>query len=330
VEKWMEPHDLKVSQIEEPKVSEGTICVDVKASGCNFFDILLVQGKYQLKPSFPFTPGSEFSGIVSAVGTGTSFKVGDKVFGIMPFGSFAEKIVVGTTHVWPLAKGMSFEEGAAFGMIYPTSYAGLVFRGNLQKGEFLLVHAAAGGVGSAAVQIGRALGATVIATVGSTSKVEIAKKIGAHHVIDLSKQDMVSAVKSLTNGKGADVIYDPVGGDVFDKSIKCAAWNGRIVVVGFAGGTIPTLKVNLVLLKNIAVTGLHWGAYAIHEPHKINEVNDALIELYSKGLVKPVLYPKVFSLEQLPDALALIGSRNTYGKLLISMDPKVAEPRSKL
>jgi len=213
---------------------------------------------------------------------------------------------------------MSFIDGAAFSTTYPTSYGGLVYRANLQPNETLLVHAAAGGVGTAAVQIGRALGAKVIATVGSTEKVEIAKKAGAHHVIDLSKQDLVASVKALTDGKGADVIYDPVGGEVFDKSTSCIAWNGRIVVVGFASGTIPSVKTNRVLLKNMSIVGLAWGAHALHEPDKMVQAMDALLAMYARGQLRPLIYPKIFKLRELPEALKLLGSRKSYGKIVIS------------
>jgi NADPH2:quinone reductase len=212
---------------------------------------------------------------------------------------------------------MSFAAGAAFPIIYPTSYAGLVFRANLRPGEDLLVHAAAGGVGIAAVQIGAALGARVIATAGSAEKLEIARQNGADEVIDYRSEDFVERVMELTGGKGADVIYDSVGGDVFDRSLKCIAWNGRLLVIGFASGRIPEVKANRILLKNIAVTGLHWGAHVAKEPARIPETFAALFDLYASGKIEPVIY-KTYGLDEVPVALHDLASRKTYGKVIVA------------
>ena len=206
---------------------------------------------------------------------------------------------------------------AGFPIVYPTSYAGLVHRTALQPGETLLVHAAAGGVGIAAVQIGKLLGARVIATAGGPEKLEVARQAGADQVIDYQRAGWVEAVKEATEGRGADVIYDPVGGDIFDGSLKCIAWNGRLLSVGFAGGRIPEVKVNRILLKNIAVVGLHWGAYAGHEPERVQETFDALARLYEAGKIAPVVY-RTYPLEALPEALEALGSRRTYGKVIIT------------
>ena len=219
--------------------------------------------------------------------------------------------------VYPLPDEMSFEEGAALPIIYPTSYAGLVFRANLQAGENLLVHAAAGGVGIAAVQIGKALGARVIATAGGADKCAVAAREGADETIDYRAEDFVPRVMELTDGQGADVIYDSVGGEIFDKSLKCIAWNGRLLVIGFASGTIPSVKANRILLKNIAVTGLHWGAHAAKEPARIGETFDALFALYREKKIRPVVFD-TFPLEKLPDALEALGSRRTYGKVIVT------------
>jgi len=324
VDHWQEPNDLKVTETAEPVLSAGSLLVGIKVAGSNFFDILLVQGKYQAKPPFPFIPGSEFSGDVLEVGEGVQgFKKGDKVFGSVPHGAYAERIVIDASMVHHFPKGMSYAEAAGFGMVYPTSYAGLVFRGNLRPKETLLVLAAAGGVGIAAVQIGRALGATVIAAVGSTPKVEIARKAGAQHVIDLSKEDLVSSVKRITGGKGADVVYDPVGGELFDKCTSCTAWNGRILVVGFASGTIPSLKVNRTLLKSISVVGVFWGGLTLNEPHLVPETFNALYELYARGQIKPIIFPEVFDLANVPKALGVLGSRKSYGKIVVRVDSRL-------
>jgi NADPH2:quinone reductase len=212
---------------------------------------------------------------------------------------------------------MSFAEGAAFPIIYPTSYAGLVFRAALQPGEDLLVHAAAGGVGLAAVQIGKALGARVIATAGGPEKLEIARREGADHVIDYLEEDFVARVMEITGGKGADVIYDSVGGDVFDRSMKCIAWNGRLLVIGFASGVIPSVQANRILLKNIAVTGLHWGAHVAKDPAKIPRTFAALFELQRAGRIRPVIFAS-YPLEEVPAALEALAGRRTWGKVVVA------------
>ena len=318
VDHFMEPSELRVSEIPEPEAGPGALQIEVRAAGCNFFDTLIVQGKYQVKPDFPFTPGGEIAGVVKALGAGVEgFAVGDRVLAGTQIGGFAETAVVPAADVHRMPDEMSFEEGAAIPIIYPTSYAALIFRANLQAGETLLVHAAAGGVGSAALQIGKALGARVIATVGGAEKAEIARELGADEVIDYRVGDFVARVNEITGGSGADVIYDPVGGDVFDRSLKCIAWNGRLLVIGFASGTIPSVKANRILLKNIAVTGLHWGAHASRDPEKIPRTFEALFQLYERSEIKPVIY-KTYSLEELPVALGALGSRKTYGKVIVT------------
>jgi NADPH:quinone reductase len=318
VDRWMEPSELAVREVPEPQLAPGTLRVEIRAAGCNFFDILMVQGKYQVKPPFPFVPGAEVGGIVRAVGEGVKgFSKGDRVLASAGIGGFAEIAVVPATSAWAMPENMSFAEGAAFPIIYPTSYAGLVFRARLEAGETLLVHAAAGGVGIAAVQIGKALGARVIATAGGPEKLEVAREAGADELIDYSKEDFVERVKQLTGGKGADVIYDSVGGDTFDQSLKCIAWNGRLLVIGFAGGRIPEVKANRILLKQISIVGLHWGAHVQNEPARIPETFRALFDLYRKGKIKPVIF-KTYSLEEVPVALEALGSRKTWGKVIVA------------
>lgn len=318
VHRFMEPSELVVSEAPEPEVQPGTVAVEVRAAGCNFFDILMVKGQYQVKPPFPFIPGAEIGGVVREVGEGVeNFAVGDRVFASSGLGGFGEVAVAPATATYHLPKGMSFEEGAALPVIYPTSYAGLVFRADLQAGEDLLVHAAAGGVGIAAVQIGKALGARVIATAGGTEKLDVARRNGADDCIDYGKEDFVERVMELTDGKGADVIYDSVGGDVFDRSLKCIAWNGRLLVIGFASGRIPEVKVNRILLKNIAITGLHWGAHVTKDPEKIPRTFDALFELYAAGKIKPEIY-KTYGLDEVAVALHDLASRKTYGKVIVA------------
>lgn len=318
VDRWMDPHELRVSECEEPPVGPGALGVEVRAAGCNFFDILLVRGQYQMKPPFPFIPGGELAGVVREVGAGVEgFQPGDRVLAAVPLGAFASLASVPAAAAWRLPAGMSFEEGAAFPIVYPTSYAGLVLRAGLRSDETLLVHAAAGGVGIAAVQIGKALGARVIGTAGGTDKLEVARRAGADLAIDYRKEDFVERVREATQGRGADVIYDPVGGDVFDRSLRCIAWSGRLLVIGFASGRIPEIRANRVLLKNVAIVGLHWGAYATHEPSRVPEVFEALFRLFESGQVRPEIFER-YPLEELPAALEALGSRRSYGKLVVT------------
>ena len=318
VDRLMEPRDLRVAEIPPPSLRPGALEIEVRAAGCNFFDILMVQGKYQVKPAFPFVPGAEIAGVVRAVGENvTGFAKGDRVLASAGLGGFAEIAVVPAAGAYRMPEAMSFAEGAALPIIYPTSYAALVFRAHLVAGETLLVHAAAGGVGIAAVQIGKALGARVIATAGGAEKLEIARANGADETIDYTKEDFAQRVKELTGGRGADVIYDSVGGDTFDQSLKCIAWNGRLLVIGFAGGRIPEVKANRILLKNISIVGLHWGAHVQHEPARIPETFQALFELYRAGKIRPVIF-KSYPLEEVSVALEALGSRKTWGKLIIA------------
>ncbi len=317
VDRWMTPDELRVRDAPEPELVPGSLCIDVAAAGCNFYDTLMCQGKYQVKPPFPFVPGGEVAGRVRAVAEGVEgFSVGDRVCASTWTGGFAERAVVSASSVWPIPPAMSFAEGAALPVVYPTSYAALVFRAGLSEGETLLVHAAAGGVGLAAVQIGRALGARVIATAGGADKLEVAREAGAEVLIDYREEDFVERVQEATGGRGADVIYDSVGGDVFDRSLRCIAWNGRLLVIGFAGGTIPSLAVNRVLLKNISVVGLHWSAYEQNEPERIPETFEALFRLYEEGGIRPRIQREL-PLEQVAEALTELGARRTVGKLVL-------------
>ena len=317
VDRWMEPAELGVSELPDPAVGPGQLGVEVRAAGCNFFDILLVQGRYQVKPPFPFVPGGEIAGVVREVGSGvTGFAAGDRVLAGVPIGGYAERASIPAALAHPMPESMSFEEGAAFPIVYPTSYAGLVYRAGLRPGETLLVHAAAGGVGLAAVQIGKALGARVIATAGGHDKLHVAHEAGADILIDYTDEDFVERVKEFTHGRGADVIYDSVGGDVFDRSLKCIAWNGRLLVIGFASGKIPSVAANRILLKNISVVGLHWGAYARYEPARVPETFAALFRLYEEKKIRPVIFDR-YPLERASDALAALGGRKSYGKVVL-------------
>jgi len=318
VDRFQEPEELTLREAPEPALRPGTLQVEVKAAGCNFFDILMCRGTYQVKPPFPFVPGAEVAGVVAAVGEGVKgFVAGDRVFASSGLGGFAERAVVPAGGSWRLPDAMSFAEGAALPIVYPTSYAALVFRAALRPGETLLVHAAAGGVGSSAVQIGKALGARVLATAGGEEKLAVAKRSGADVVIDYRGEDFAARVLQETGGRGADVIYDPVGGEVFERSLKCIAWNGRLLVIGFAGGEIPSVKLNRILLKNISLVGLHWGAYAKFEPERIPETMRALLALYEKGAIRPEIY-RSYPLAEAGKALVALGSRHTWGKVVLT------------
>ena len=255
--------------------------------------------------------------MVSAVGTGvTGFAVGDRVLSRCALGGFAERVAAPAATTWRMPDALSFEAGAAMGTVYPTSYAALVWRAPVASGETLLVHAAAGGVGLAAVQIGKALGARVIATAGGAEKLEIARRAGADVLVDYREQDFVEIVMHETEGRGADVIYDSVGGETTDRSLKCIAWNGRLLVIGFAGGEIPAVKLNRVLLKNIALVGLHWSAYPEREPERIDECMQGLFELAARHSIQPLVSSR-HPLEAAGAALAALASRRTVGKVVL-------------
>ena len=311
------PPALEVEELENLSVGLGEVAIDVKAIGCNFFDILITQGKYQVRPELPFAPGAEVAGVVTDVGKDVNrFSRGDRVSALLTYGGYASTVAAPADRVFPIPSDMSFEDAAAAGLVYQTSHVALAHRANLRAGETLLVHAAAGGVGLAAVQIGAALGARVIGTAGTKEKLEIVAENGAEFVVNYREGDWVSRVKDLTDGRGADVIYDPVGGDTFDASTKCIAFEGRILIVGFASGRIPTVAMNRVLLKNFSLVGIHWGLYFDENPEVLRESQVALSRLYAEGKIKPVV-SRTFPLKDAKSALAALGSRKTTGKIVL-------------
>ena len=308
---------LSLEESEEPSLKAGEVIVEVEAAAMNFFDILLCRGEYQEKPDLPFTPGAEVSGTISEVGDDVDLEPSRRVIATppLPQGGFAERVAVPAAVVYPIPEEMPATDAAAMHIVYQTAFFALHRRAALQEGETVLVHAGAGGVGSAAIQLARAAGARVLATAGGKEKVEICQDLGAEVAIDYKEEDFIQAVKEATDGRGANVVFDPVGGDVFDGSRRCVAFEGRIVVIGFAGGRIPEAPANHLLVKNYSVLGLHWGLYGKMMPHLIRETHEELVQLYERGALKPLIY-KEFPFEEVPDALELLGSRGTYGKLV--------------
>ncbi|UJL45526.1 NADPH:quinone oxidoreductase family protein [Virgibacillus sp. NKC19-16] len=313
-----DPRDvLELQETPRPSIEAGNVLIEVEASSLNFFDILLCQGKYQEKPSIPFTPGSEVCGIIRETGEGSQLKEGQRVIATpgLPEGGLSEWVSVPEHSVYVISDSMSASEAAGMFITYQTSYYALYYRSNLQKGEVLLVHAGAGGVGSAAIQLGKAKGAKVIATAGGPEKVQICKDLGADIAIDYKSQDFVDIVKKETGGRGADVIYDPVGADVFDRSRKCIAFDGRILVIGFAGGRIPDAPVNHALIKNYSIVGVHWGLFAKKKPEEVREIHHDLMRLYEEKAILPLVYQE-YDFKDVPSALEVLGDRKTYGKLI--------------
>ncbi|KPY34370.1 Oxidoreductase zinc-binding protein [Pseudomonas syringae pv. primulae] len=310
---------LVLEDIPAPDVKKNEILLDVRAAGVNFPDTLIIEGKYQFKPPFPFSPGGEAAGVISAVGEKvTHLKTGDRVMALTGWGSFAEQVAVPNYNVLPIPASMDFTIAAAFSMTYGTSMHALKQRANLQPGETLLVLGASGGVGLAAVEIGKALGARVIAAASSAEKLEVARNAGADELINYTDTSLKDEIKRLTNGNGADVIYDPVGGDLFDQAIRAIAWNGRLLVVGFASGRIPELPVNLALLKGASVVGVFWGSFAQRQPQDNAENFKQLFAWFEEGKLKP-LVSQVYPLERAGEAIDALGGRRAVGKVVVSL-----------
>lgn len=316
---WCEPDQMSFEEIPTPEPGAGEIRIKNKAAALNFYDILLIQGKYQVKPPRPFTPGSEVAGLVDAVGEGvTEFQPGDRVQAMATGGAFAEYSLAPAAKTFRIPDLMSFEEAAAMIVIYQTSYLALIGRTTVKPGEWLLVHAAAGGVGLSAMQIGKALGARIIATAGSQEKLQFCLSQGAEHAFNYKDGGWVDQVKQATGGRGADIIYDPVGGEVFELSTKCIAPEGRLLVIGFAGGTIPSIAANRILLKNMSVIGAYWGGYLEHHPQYMAETEAALFKMYEAGQIKPVV-SETFDLKDAVTALNALATRKTYAKVVLTM-----------
>ena len=312
---------MKLEDCPEPNVRPGDVRLRVHAASLNFPDVLLCRGEYQVKPPLPFTPGAEVAGVIEAVGDGVGgVSVGDRVLAIPNFGGggFAESTTASAGGVFRIPESMPFGAAAALHVVYQTGHLALHRRAHIQPGETLLVHAGAGGVGSAAIQLGLAAGARVIATAGGPEKVDVLRRLGVHLALDYREHDFVDAVKEFTDGRGADVIYDPVGGDTYDRSTKCIAFEGRILIIGFTGGRFADARTNHVLIKNYAVVGVHWGLYNVMNPALVQETHAELVRLFEAGMIDPLISERV-SLDEVPAALARLGSRGTYGKVICEL-----------
>ena len=308
---------LAWTELPTPTPGAGEVLVEIHAASLNFPDLLMVQNKYQIKPPLPFVPGAEWAGTVQAVGEGvTHLRPGQSVACLSGTGGFATHVVAPAARCMPLPDGFPAVDGAAFIMTYATSHHALMDRAALRSGETVLVLGAAGGVGSAAIQIAKAAGARVIAAASSEEKCEMCRKIGADAVIDYSHQDLREAVKALSDGKGPDVVYDPVGGDLAEPAFRSIAWRGRYLVVGFAAGPIPALPLNLPLLKGASIVGVFWGEFAKREPKANAAMMGELAQWYGQGRIKPVI-DRTMPTSQLPAAFARMASRSVMGKLVL-------------
>jgi NADPH2:quinone reductase len=314
-----EPEDvLELAEVARPAVGAGQLLVRVLAAAANFPDVLMCRGTYQVRPPLPFCPGVELCGEVTEVGADvTGFAPGDRVIGgtVLPYGAFAEYAVMDAAIAMPAPEGLDDAEAAPFHLTYQTGWFGLHRRARLRAGETLLVHAAAGGVGSGAIQLGKAAGARVIGVTGGPEKAAVAQKLGADVVVDRHREDFVAVVKDVTGGRGADVVYDSVGGEAFRRSTKCIAFEGRIVVVGFASGDIPQAALNHALVKNYSILGLHWGLYERLDPGAVRDCHAELTRLVAAGMIRPLVSERL-TLADVPDGLRRLGAGTTTGRLV--------------
>ena len=312
------PDSLALEELPSPTAGAGEVVVSVKAASLNFPDVLIIQNKYQFKPPLPFSPGSEMSGLIKEVGEGVrGFKPGDRVIAFTTYGAFAEAVKVEAARLVAIPEGMDFESAAAFLLTYGTSDHALRDRGALKSGETLLVLGAAGGVGLAAIEIGKALGARVIACASSADKLDVCKRHGADAGIDYASEDMRERIKDLTSGRGVDVVYDAVGGPYTEPALRAVAWRGRLLVVGFAAGEIPKIPLNLPLLKGSSIVGVFWGDFARREPQQLAGSIGQLGKWFGEGKLKPHV-SQTFPLAQAADALKLMAARKVTGKVVLT------------
>ena len=315
---WGQPGDLVVEDRESPSPGPSEVLIEVAAAGVNFADILMVAGKYQEKPAFPFSPGLEIAGRIAALGEGVvGFTLGQRVLALTGHGGFAEAAVAKATDTFVLPDGLDWVTAAGLAITYATAHGALVWRADLQADETLLVHGAAGGVGLAAVEVGKALGAQVIATAGGPEKLAVARRFGADETIDYRSEDIRQRVKDMTDGRGVDVVFDPVGGSVFDASLRCVAWGARLIVIGFAGGEVPKIPANILLVKNIAAIGFYWGSYRRHAPEMVKEQFAELFAWCEAGKITPHVSHRL-DLAEAAEALTLLSDRRSTGKVVLT------------
>ncbi|HUU72243.1 MAG TPA: NADPH:quinone oxidoreductase family protein [Burkholderiales bacterium] len=312
------PEKLVVEDVPSPAAGAGQVVLSVKACGVNFPDTLIIQGKYQFKPEMPFSPGGEVAGVVKEVGAGvTALKPGDRVIAFNTWGGFAEEMVVEADRTIPMPDAMDFVPAAGFVLTYGTSYHALKDRAQLRPGETLLVLGASGGVGIAAIQLGKMMGARVIAAASTEQKLQVCKDNGADELINYGQQDLRARVKEITSGKGVDVVYDPVGGSYSELALRDMAWNGRFLVVGFAAGDIPKVPLNLALLKGCAIVGVFWGSFTRKEPEANQRNNEELMQFFAEGKVKPHIHA-TYPLEQAAQALNDVMYKRVSGKVVLT------------
>ncbi len=314
---WGLPETLVVEDLPERSAAAGEVMIDVMAAGVNFPDVLIIQNKYQFKPELPFTPGNELAGVVRAVGAGVEhLKVGDRVFAFVPQGAFAQQASVPASTVLKMSDDMDFDTAAALTLTYGTSHHAVVDRAQLKAGETMLVLGAAGGVGLAAIEIGKAIGARVIAAASTDEKLAICRQHGADEFINYSTEDLREGIKRITGGKGPDVVYDPVGGAYTEPAFRSIAWRGRYLVIGFANGEIPKLPLNLPLLKGASVVGVFWGDFARREPAHHAAAMNELMQWHREGRIRPHI-SATYALADVPQALNDMASRKVTGKIVI-------------
>jgi NADPH2:quinone reductase len=314
------PAALRLEEVPEPRPGPGQVRIRVRACGVNFADSLITRGQYQTQPQPPFSPGFEVSGEVLELGAGVGgIAIGDRVIAMTPHGGYAEQVVADANRCVAIPAAMSWQHGAAFPVVFGTSHVALWHRARLRAGETLVVHGASGGVGLTAVAIGKKLGATVIATANGTDKLKVASAHGADHLIDTGTEDVRARIKVLTGGRGADVVYDPVGGELFNASLRSIAFEGRILVIGFAGGSVPQIPANHLLVKNVDVIGVNWPAYAALNPRVMTESFETLMRWYQAGAIRPHVSAS-YPLQQAVEALDQVVARKSTGKVVITTD----------
>ena len=313
------PENLVYKEVTSREPGPKEVLISVKACAINFPDTLIIQGRYQMRPELPFTPGSDISGIIKAVGSEVKhFKEGDKVFGVLPYGGMAEQAVVSSRNVFPMPPEMSFEEGASFLYAYGTSLHAIKDRGQLKEGEKIAILGASGGVGLAAVDLAKTMGATVIACASTREKLDLCQQYGADHMVNYNDENLKDRLKEITEGKGVDVVYDPVGGDYAEQALRACAWRGRYLVVGFAAGSIPKLPLNLALLKGCSIVGVFWGRFTKEQPQDNMANSLSIIQMHKEGKIKPHIQER-YKLSEAPIALRKMMDRKVRGKVILQI-----------